>query len=249
MKYISRPSPVSYVLVPAIGALAGGVVLALLLSLVSAGEHYWGVRIGVCTLYVVFTIWYAWAQRYRDGVELDNGMITFIADARRKNAKSTTIPLSHIKLVEIVTLFPSHHKPSFYLLYGKDETIRYIDAELVPEPDIRRFCTNNQMPVADVIPTHYDTDMAGISKTHLKLTQINGKKELLIKIPATEIRTIELVKEHPFSETRKYYRITTADDKQFAFKAMSADVDELKYLMDTIGVTLTETLEYPQKTQ
>ncbi len=244
MKYISRPSPIAYVLVPAMGALAGAVVLALILSIISAGEHYMAVRIGMGVLFVVFIVWYAWAERYRDGVELGNGMINFFADERRKNAESTTILVGHIKLAEVVTLMPDHDYPMFYLLYCKDETIWYIDATLVPEQDFRQFCTDNKVPVEDIIPLHHDTEMAGISKKYLKLTQISGKKEVLIKVPATEIKTIELVKEHPFSETRKYYRLTTADDKHFSFKAISADMDELSHVITSLGITLHETSTY-----
>jgi hypothetical protein len=178
--------------------------------------------------------------------ELEKGRIIISYNNRRGNTE-VRINTDEIRLVEIVTMFPELKEPSYCLVYHQGSEPLTIEFRDVPEADIRAFCQENNLTLADVTPPFAAVEYMDMGNKHLTLRdhRKKGWKDWKdVRIRTDSISQIEQVSEHPVSQSRWYYRVHTKDGQQYEFGSFSVDKERMEKYGAKFGFSVVERKEY-----
>lgn len=236
MKFYATPSPLAHLLVPLLGAvLSGAIIIPIAEAILELSNAYKLLILGV--LFVLCLIWYMRAMRYKDYIEVTEHELNIVQDERRKDA---TPPLyvkpKDVKLVEIVTVYPTHQEPSNYLIYTHllPEPL-WIDTYQVPLNNFIVFPNSNNLPISYVTLQHADIDVEQLGKKYIVLKNHERNKKIRIAIP--NIAEICHIHKHAYSIAQSYITLSTKDDELYMIYQYPRQIEELKEWCTKHGVS------------
>ncbi len=214
MKYYYKQPLSGYIILPLLGAILPFVFAVLVGEALVDGELSTGTKIGMLAFFYLFFLgWYAYANRYKDYVELTPGLIRIVRDERRKEP-ARTIPVADILLFEIITTCEPP-ADEWYVIHISGQTPASFQDFQVPCADVVRFCDENNIVPVRILRKYLDIDEIKIGLKEIKIKYeskpgwLNQWTSRKVKISYNDIDKIELVAPRPISTTENYYKVYT----------------------------------------
>ncbi|PQJ13085.1 hypothetical protein CJD36_004900 [Flavipsychrobacter stenotrophus] len=119
-----------------------------------------------------------------------------------------------------------------------DDLQRQLEFYKIPFATISQYCVDNGITPLVTTLLHTDVDEVKVNKNGIAIKYYatsQFKRAKTVKIPFTQIRTIDLLSPHPISTENRYYQITTWGDT-FSFPKHTVDEDKLKQCAEGFGI-------------
>ncbi len=247
MKYYRKYPLAGLIILPPLGSiLAGTIVLPICNAIfnIDGGSYYELTNAGILLfLYVLFLLWFVYANRFKDYIELSPGIIVWGFDKREKE-QDVCVNTRDILLLEIVSM-TDPPSDEYFIVHLKNQEPRQFNAFDVPVEDVLHFCNRNNIETLAVIRTHTDIGTVKIGREKIVINYAESRwYERGKRIHYSQIAGIDLVSTHPVSDTRNYYAVHTKSGEVYEFSFYFVKRDAIDLFARKHGFSITERKQY-----